>query len=125
MAFSGRSQWVERDAHQPASFVNGQPCGPVITDILPLLGRGAFLSAPCRNSSSSACLPTSRSSAAMRGLVFLQEIGGLGIVIQPAFLIFAYPDPNQIARQIVPFRQAVQRLAGDEFCAAWRLKVML
>ena len=37
----------------------------VITDVIALLGRGAFLSAPFRNSISSACLPTMRSSAAI------------------------------------------------------------
>ncbi|MER9312683.1 hypothetical protein NKI51_25805 [Mesorhizobium australicum] len=41
--------------------------GPVITDIVPLLGRGALFRAPFRNSISKACRPTSRSSAAIRG----------------------------------------------------------
>jgi hypothetical protein len=34
--------------------------GPVMTDVIALLGRGAFFSAPFRNSISSACLPTFR-----------------------------------------------------------------
>src|SRR5579863_278020 len=55
-----------RDLHQPASFGDGEPTGPVITDVGPLLGRGVLLSAPFRNSISSACLPTNRSSAAIR-----------------------------------------------------------
>ena len=55
-----------RDPHQPASFGDGDAAGPVMTDVVPLLGRGAFLRAPFRNSSSRACLPTSRSSAAIR-----------------------------------------------------------
>jgi hypothetical protein len=53
------------DTHQPASFGDGDAAGPVMTDVVPLLGRGAFLRAPFRNSSSRACLPTSRSSAAI------------------------------------------------------------
>jgi hypothetical protein len=36
-----------------------------MTDVVALLGRGAFLSAPFKNSISSACLPTMRSSAAI------------------------------------------------------------
>ena len=39
--------------------------GPVMTDVIALLGRGAFFSAPFRHSISSACLPTMRSSAAI------------------------------------------------------------
>jgi hypothetical protein len=31
--------------------------GPVMTDVIALLGRGAFFSAPFRNLISSACLP--------------------------------------------------------------------
>ena len=38
--------------------------GPVMTDVVALLGRGAFFSAPFRNSISSACLPNARTSAA-------------------------------------------------------------
>jgi hypothetical protein len=52
-------------SHQTASFGDGDAVGPVITDVIALLGRGAFLSAPFRNSISSACLPTMRSSAAI------------------------------------------------------------
>ena len=37
-----------------------------MTDVVAILGRGALFTAPFRNSSSSACLPTSRSSAAIR-----------------------------------------------------------
>jgi hypothetical protein len=36
--------------------------GPVITDVLALLGRGALFRAPFRNSISRACRPTMRSS---------------------------------------------------------------
>ena len=52
-----------RQAHQAASFGDGDTIGPVMTDVVALLGRGAFFSAPFRNSISSACLPTMRSSA--------------------------------------------------------------
>src|SRR5260221_8548305 len=40
--------------------------GPVIRDVGTPFRRGTFLRAPFRNSSSKACLPTSRSSAAIR-----------------------------------------------------------
>ena len=55
-----------RDPHQPASFGDGDAAGPVTTDVVALLGRGPCFRAPFRNSISRACLPTSRSSAAMR-----------------------------------------------------------
>ena len=54
-----------RQAHQAASFGDGDAVGPVKTDVLALLGRGTLFSAPFRNSISSACLPTMRSSAAI------------------------------------------------------------
>jgi hypothetical protein len=55
-----------REAHQPTSLRDGEAGGPLTTEVGPLLGRGAFLSAPFGKSSSSACWPTSRSSAAIR-----------------------------------------------------------
>src|SRR5690606_31040740 len=55
-----------RQTHQPASLGDGEAAGPVTTDILPLFGGCALFRAPFRNSSSRACLPTSRSRAAMR-----------------------------------------------------------
>lgn len=55
-----------RDPHQPAPFCDGDAAGPVTTDVVALLGRGPCFRAPFRNSISRACLPTSRSSAAMR-----------------------------------------------------------
>src|SRR6516164_11595742 len=51
--------------HQTASFGDGDAVGPATTDAIALLGRDAFRSAPFRNSISSACLPTMRSSAAI------------------------------------------------------------
>src|SRR6202041_2752841 len=54
-----------RQAHQAASFGDGDAVGPVKTDVLALLGRGTLFSAPFRNSISRACLPTMRSSAAI------------------------------------------------------------
>ena len=104
-----------RDAHQPASLRDGQAAGPMITEGSPLLGRGACFSAPFRNSSSSACLPTNRSSAAIRDLIYLDQVGRLRLVIEGTLLILAHPDADQIARQVMPLRQAMQRLAGDEF----------
>jgi hypothetical protein len=43
-----------RQSHQTASFANGKTSGPLMTDVVALLGRGAFFSAPFRNSISSA-----------------------------------------------------------------------
>jgi hypothetical protein len=52
---------LARQAHQMASLGDGETTmGPVMTDVIALLGRGAFFSAPFRNSISSACLPTFR-----------------------------------------------------------------
>src|SRR5690242_11166403 len=53
------------DPHQSASFCDGDPVGPAMTDVVALRGRGAFLSAPFRNSISSAWRPTIRSNAAI------------------------------------------------------------
>ena len=44
---------------------DGEAAGPVMTDVLALLGRGALFRAPFRNSISRACRPTRRSSAAI------------------------------------------------------------
>src|SRR6266480_6375585 len=52
--------------HQPASFGNREATGPAMTDLLALLGKRACRDAPFKNSFSSASLPTSRSSAAIR-----------------------------------------------------------
>src|ERR1700731_4671458 len=54
-----------RQSHQTASFAGGKTLGPLMTDVVALLGRGAFFSAPFRNSISSACRPTMRSRAAI------------------------------------------------------------
>src|SRR5262249_6015287 len=47
-----------RQAHQAASFGNGEAMGPAMTDVVALLGRGVLLEAPLKNSISSACRPT-------------------------------------------------------------------
>jgi hypothetical protein len=54
-----------RDAHQPTSLRDGQAAGPPMTDVVAPLRRGAFFSAPLRNSISSAWRPTMRSRAAI------------------------------------------------------------
>src|SRR5215510_14772012 len=54
-----------RQAHQAASFGNGEAMGPAVTDVVALLGRGVLLEAPLKNSISSACRPTMRSRAAI------------------------------------------------------------
>src|SRR5262249_53738661 len=55
-----------RNSHQPASFGDREAVGPVMTDVVTFFGRCVFFRAPFRNSSSRACLPTSRSRAAIR-----------------------------------------------------------
>src|ERR1700722_20263127 len=54
------------DSHQPTSFCDAETRGPTTTDVVALFDRGALFAAPFRNSSSNACLPTRRSSAAIR-----------------------------------------------------------
>jgi hypothetical protein len=41
-------------------------------------------------------LPTNRSRAAIRGFVFLDQVGGSSIVVEGAFLVFADPDTDQV-----------------------------
>src|SRR4029078_9270318 len=53
------------DPHQSAPFGDRDPVGPTMTDVVAFRGRGAFLSAPFRNSISRACRPTIRSNAAI------------------------------------------------------------
>ena len=48
------------------TLCDGDAAGPVTTEVVPLLGRGACFKAPFSSSISSACRPTSRSSAAIR-----------------------------------------------------------
>jgi hypothetical protein len=62
---SGAIESGARQSHQTASFADGKTLGALITDVVALLGRGAFFSAPFRNSISSACRPTMRSRAAI------------------------------------------------------------
>src|SRR5262249_16180119 len=52
-------------SEERASFGDGEAMGPVMTDVFTLLGRGALRNAPFKNSISSACRPTMRSSAAI------------------------------------------------------------
>lgn len=55
-----------RDPHQLASPRDREAGGPATADVVPFLGGAPERTAPFRNSSSSACLPTSRSRAAIR-----------------------------------------------------------
>src|SRR5579864_3751978 len=52
-------------AHQLASPADGDATGPVTTEMVALLGRGACFKAPFNSSISSACRPTIRSRAAI------------------------------------------------------------
>jgi hypothetical protein len=55
-----------RDAHQFASPPDGEAAGPLVTDVGALFREGPERTAPFKKSISSACRPTSRSSAAIR-----------------------------------------------------------
>src|ERR1700712_3218302 len=55
-----------REPHQLTASLDREGRGPTTTQVLALFGRGACFKAPFSRSSSSACLPTSRSSAAIR-----------------------------------------------------------
>ena len=59
-----------REAHQLASFADGDAAGPVTTKVLALLGRGACFKASFSGSISSAWRPTIRSSAAILASYF-------------------------------------------------------
>ena len=69
---SRRSLGRACDPHQP-SFCDAEARGRTMTDVFALFGRGVFLTAPLTNSSSSACLPTSRSSAAIRASIAQED----------------------------------------------------
>jgi hypothetical protein len=49
------------------------------------------------------------------GFVGLDQIGSTGVVVESAGFVLCDPDPDQIAAQVVPFRQTMQRLASEEF----------
>src|SRR6266705_2089960 len=70
--------------HQPASFGNREAAGPAMTDVLALLGRRACREAPFKNSFSSASLPTSRSSAAMRASYSASTAAAVSLSSAPA-----------------------------------------
>ena len=78
-----------------------------MTDVVALRGRGAFLSAPFRNSISRACRPTMRSNAAILDSVFLEQLGCLGVFIQAAGFILLNPHADQLARNVVPLGERV------------------
>ena len=102
------------DPHQPASFGDGDARGPTIADVGALFGRGAFFRAPFRNSSSSACLPTSRSSAAIRASYCSTRSAAAASSSNAPVSISLNPNPDQIARQVVALRKAVKRLASQK-----------
>ena len=54
-----------REAHQLAPSLDGDGVGPVTTEVVALLGRGACFKAPFSSSISSAWRPTIRSRAAI------------------------------------------------------------
>jgi hypothetical protein len=74
--------------------------------ILSLLG-GALFRVPFRDSSSRACLPTSRSKAAIRASYSWIRSEGLRIIVKGAFLILADPNADQLALDIVALCQSV------------------
>lgn len=46
------------------------------------------------------------------GLILLEQVGRLDVAVQCACLILADPDPDQLPRDVMPLRQAVQGLSG-------------
>src|SRR5215207_7278346 len=80
-----------RDAHQPASSSDGETTGPAITDVGALLGNRPCCRAPFKNSISSACRPTIRSSVAILGLVIGEQGRGLDVRIELAALALGDP----------------------------------
>src|SRR5262249_21748822 len=91
-----------RQAHQAASFGNGEAMGPAVTDVVALLGRGVLLEAPLKNSISSACRPTMRSTdpCTMAGVHGLE-----------AYEIMA--APNEALRTILPIAGWCDGQAAD------------
>jgi hypothetical protein len=98
---------------QPASFCDAEARGPTVTGIVALFGRGAAFTVPFRNSSSNACLPTRRSSAAIRAS-YWEQIGSGGILVEVAGLGLLNPDADQVPANVASFGEPVKRLAGQE-----------
>src|SRR5882724_7086547 len=113
------------DPHQPASFGDGQTGGPAITDVGALLGRGALRNAPFRNSSSSACLPTSRSRAAI--------LASHSWIMSAAIASSSNAPASYFwTQRRIRFRERSWRFARPcsvspamNSCAIWRLNAML
>src|SRR5436190_4516418 len=80
-----------RQTHQTASFGNGEAMGPVMTDVFTLLGRGALRNAPFKNSISSACRPTMRSSAAIFASYSRKRSAGSGVVFKAPRFVLGHP----------------------------------
>src|SRR5512132_2666283 len=94
--------------HQTASFADGEATGPVMTDVVALLVRSAFLDAPFRNSTDQAL-----QGSDLR-LIFLQQVGSSRILVEGAGLVLRDPDADQIARDVVALGDTMERLPGNE-----------
>jgi transposase len=102
-----------REAHQPTSLRDGEAGGPLTTEVGPLLGRGAFLSAPLE---SPAPAPAGRPVVRVRRFGPRRPGSGqrpLRLIVARAGLVLAEPNANQIACEVMAFRQTIQRLAGQ------------
>jgi hypothetical protein len=51
--------------------------------------------------------------------ILLDHVGRLRFVVEGAFLVFADPDTDQIARDVVTLGQAMQLLPAMNSCATW------
>lgn len=51
--------------------------------------------------------------------ILLDHVGRLRLVVEGAFLVFADPDTDQIARDVVTLGQATQLLPAMNSCATW------
>ena len=103
-----------RQAHQPASFGNGDAVGPVKTDVLALLGT-RFRGPVCR--------PYVRVPRSL--LRTPKKVSRAGILIKSPSLKLLHPDSDQVARDVMAFGETVEGLARNEVQGDLRLNSML
>src|SRR5262245_30607548 len=93
------------EAHQTASFLDGEAGGPAMTDVVALLAWAAAREASFRNSFSSVSLPTSRSRAAMRA--------SCACMMSAATMSSSKPPASYLATQMrIRLREIRWRLAS-------------
>lgn len=58
-------------------------------------------------------------------LVFLDQVGGLSVIIERASLILAHPNPDQVARHVVALARPCSVSPAMNSCATCRLSSIL